>query len=151
MTAPSWRSDSSAVAQRASAPAEARRAKAEGGNDEIIHQCRPGGSRDDWLGEAEPLSGRRALTSHRFRSEPSRALHRERAREHWSYGTLRSPVLARGIPYGPSDAAAIWTIDAASKAEPRIVRIVFRIINLLVQALCCEAKGVSRLSALSPR
>ena len=30
-----------------------------------------------------------------------------------------------------SAAAAIWTVDAASKAEPRIVRIVFRIVNLL--------------------
>src|SRR3981081_564501 len=103
MTAPSWRSDSSAVAQRATASAEARRAKAEGGNDEIIHQCRPGGSRDDWLGEAEPLSGRGGLTPHRFLSHTSRALHRERASKHWSYGILRSPVLACGIPFGPSD------------------------------------------------
>jgi hypothetical protein len=43
-----------------------------------------------------------------------------------------------------SAAAAIWTLDAASKAEPRIIRIVFRILNLLVvQAPDCEAKDMS--------
>jgi hypothetical protein len=43
-----------------------------------------------------------------------------------------------------SAAAAIWTVDAASKAEPRIVRIDFRILNLLlVQAPGCEAKDMS--------
>jgi hypothetical protein len=39
-----------------------------------------------------------------------------------------------------SAAAAIWTVDAASNAEPRTVRIIFRTVNLL-QARCRETKG----------
>jgi hypothetical protein len=39
-----------------------------------------------------------------------------------------------------SAAAAIWTVDAASKAEPRIVKIVFRILNLLYQRTWLRGK-----------
>jgi hypothetical protein len=49
-----------------------------------------------------------------------------------------------------SAAAASWMVDAASKAEPRIVEIVLRILNLLFSGrLVARRIGLSYVSALS--
>jgi hypothetical protein len=49
-----------------------------------------------------------------------------------------------------SAAATIWTVDATSKAEPRIVKIVFRILNLLFQGAWLRGKWRLVCQRLAP-